>query len=260
MKIAFIGAGNMGEAILAGLYKKHACVICEARAQRRAYLKRKYRVTCTDSLVEAVNGKDIVILAVKPQDLPEVLELIRPSVRKQLFVSIAAGVTSGFIEKALGGKVRVVRTMPNLPAMVGEGITGVASGKFATPLDLRRAQELLKSVGPVVVVPEKMINAVTAVSGSGPAYVFLVVECLINAALKLGFTEIEAKNLVYQTLKGSAKMLLQSPDSAAVLRQKVTSKGGTTQAATDVFLGSGIESIFIKALAAARDRAKELAK
>jgi pyrroline-5-carboxylate reductase len=260
MKIALIGAGNMGEAILSGLFKKHTCLVCEARVERRAYLTKKYGVACTDCVVQAVAGQEVVILAVKPQDLSVALEMIKPLVKKQLFISIAAGITAGFIEKALGGKARVVRTMPNLPAMIGEGMTAVAAGKFVRPGDIKIAQDLLKAVGSVVVVPEKLINAVTAVSGSGPAYVFLVVECMMTAPRKLGFNEAEGKALVYQTLIGSAQMLVKSQDSAAVLRQKVTSKGGTTQAATDVFIKHGINSIFTEALTAARTRAKELAK
>ena len=260
MKIAFIGAGNMGEAILAGLYKKHKCIVCEARPERRVYLKKKYRCSFAESPALAAAGVDVVLLAVKPQDLSVALADMKPAVKKQLFISIAAGITSSFIEKALGGKVRVVRTMPNLPAMIGEGVTGVAKGHYATPKDLKSAQEILGAVGPVIEVPEKMINAVTAVSGSGPAYVFLFVECMMDAARKFGFNEAQSKSLVYQTLLGSAHMLEKSEDSASVLRQKVTSKGGTTQAATDVFMAKDISGMFLTALQAARDRAVELSK
>ncbi|MEI6437861.1 MAG: pyrroline-5-carboxylate reductase [Candidatus Omnitrophota bacterium] len=260
MKIAFIGAGNMGEAILAGLYKKHACVVCEARVERRVYLKKKYRCSFGDTPALAAAKADVVLLAVKPQDLPAALADIKPAVKRQLFVSIAAGITSSFIEKALGTKVRVVRSMPNLPAMIGEGVTAVSAGKHASPKDLKTARDILGAVGPVIVVPEKMINAVTAVSGSGPAYVFLFVECMLGAARKLGFSETEAKTLVYQTLLGSAHMLAKSDDSAETLRLKVTSKGGTTQAATDVFMDKNISGMFLAALEAARARAVELAK
>jgi pyrroline-5-carboxylate reductase len=260
MKVSLIGAGNMGEAILAGIFKKNTCVACEARPERRAYLTKKYRIKCTDSLIDAVKPADVIILAVKPQDLPAVLASIKAAVKQQLIVSIAAGITTKFIEKALGGQARVVRTMPNLPAMIGEGITAVAGGRYAADEDVLMAQVLLRSVGTVITVPERMIDAVTAVSGSGPAYVFLVAECLIAAARKLGFNEAQSRALVLQTLTGSVHMLAQSQDSAAVLRQKVTSKGGTTQAATDVFMAKGIQAIFTEALTAARDRAKALAQ
>ncbi len=260
MTIAFIGAGNMGEAILAGLYRKYSCVVCDARADRRAYLKKKYRCSFAQTPALAAAAADVVLLAVKPQDLPVALADIKGVVKRQLFISIAAGITASFIEKALGVKVRVVRTMPNLPAMIGEGVTGVAGGRHATAQDLKQACDILGAVGPVITVPEKMINAVTAVSGSGPAYVFLFVECMMNAARKLGFSEKEAKALVYQTLLGSAHMLAKSEDSAEALRQKVTSKGGTTQAATDVFMDKDIFGMFLAAMKAARTRAAELAK
>lgn len=260
MKIAFIGCGNMGEAILAGLYKKNTCVVCETRDDRRAYLKKKYRCSFAPTTALAVDKADVVVLAVKPQDLPAALMDIKPAVQKQLFISIAAGITSEFIEKTLGGKPRVVRTMPNLPAMIGEGVTAVSRGRYAAPKDLKTAEVVLGAVGQVSVVPEKMINAVTAVSGSGPAYVFLVVECLMSAAVKLGFSQNQAKTLVYQTLLGSAHMLVKSEDSAQELRLKVTSKGGTTQAATEVFIGKDISGMFLAALEAARARAAVLSK
>lgn len=260
MKIAFIGAGNMGEAILSRLYRQHGCVVCEANEERRAKLKKKYRCVLAESPADAAASADVVVLAVKPQDLAVVLEAVRPAVARQLFLSIAAGVTTRFIEKALGGKARVVRSMPNLPAMIGEGISALARGRLATEKDIAAARGILQAVGDTVVVPEKMIDAVTAVSGSGPAYVFLFVECMMKAARKLGLKEAQAQRLVYQTLLGSAHMLAQSQDSAVVLRQKVTSKGGTTQAATDVFMQRDIMSVFSSALEAARDRARELAK
>ncbi|MBF0387087.1 MAG: pyrroline-5-carboxylate reductase [Candidatus Omnitrophica bacterium] len=260
MKIAFIGCGNMGEAILAGTASQHSCVVCEARAERRSYLKKKYRCTFVDTAAKAVSGAEVVLLAVKPQDLAPALADIRPVCGKQLFISIAAGITAAFIEKSLGGKARVVRTMPNLPAMIGEGVTAVSSGKYATPGDLKAARKILAAVGAVIVVPEKMINAVTAVSGSGPAYVFLFVECLMNAARKLGFNDQESKTLVYQTLSGSARMLAGSADSAEVLRQKVTSKGGTTQAAIGVLQEKDISGMFLSAVKAAHSRAKQLAQ
>jgi pyrroline-5-carboxylate reductase len=150
--------------------------------------------------------------------------------------------------------------MPNMPALIGEGITGVCKGRYATSNDLKLAQTILSVVGPAVVVKESMIDAVTAVSGSGPAYVFLFVEQWIAAARKLGFTPQEARELVYKTLIGSAHLLAQSEFDAGTLRQKVTSKGGTTQAALDVFAKNKFDQTMINALAAAKKRAKELAK
>jgi pyrroline-5-carboxylate reductase len=259
MKIAFIGCGNMGEAILAGVHKKHTCYACEPRADRQAVLKKKYCVLF-GMVADVVKAADVVILAVKPQDMPDVLAEIRTlPIQKKLFISIAAGVTTASIEKKLGG-AKVVRVMPNLPAMTGEGMSGLCRGRKATPKDAALAKSFFDAIGCTVIVPEKMMDAVTAVSGSGPAYVFLVAECWMNAARKLGFNEKEARALVYQTFLGSVHMLLKSEDPAVTLRQRVTSKGGTTQAATDVFLKKNISSMFETALKAARDRAKQLSR
>ncbi len=259
MKISFIGCGNMGEAILAGIHKDHTCYACEPRADRQATLKKKYRVTF-GMVADVVKVADVVILAVKPQDLADVLAEMRTlPIQKKLVISIAAGVTTGSLEKKLGG-ARVVRVMPNLPAMTGEGMSGLCRGKKATSKDVALAQGFFDAIGRTVIVSEKMMDAVTAVSGSGPAYVFLFVECWMNAARKLGFSEKEASALVYQTLAGSVHMLAKSADPAATLRQRVTSKGGTTQAATDVFLKKNISGMFDAALKAARDRARDLSK
>jgi pyrroline-5-carboxylate reductase len=260
MRIALIGAGNMGEAILAGIHTKNSCFVCEPRLERQVYLAKKYRVKI-GPVAEVVQAAEVVILAVKPQDFPELLaEISSRPVKGKLFISIAAGITTSFVEKALKQSVRVVRVMPNLPALIGEGMAGLTAGKRATLKDIKLAESIFRAVGGTVVVKETMLDAVTAVSGSGPAYVFLFVECMMKAARKLGLSEAEAKTLVYKTLVGSAHMLAGSADSAEVLRQKVTSKGGTTLAAMDVFMQKDIYGMFEAAMKAARDRSKELAK
>ncbi len=260
MKIALIGAGNMGEAILAGLHQKQGFLICEPRPDRRVYLQAKYRCTF-GSLLDVVKRSEVVILAVKPQDFPVVLgELKDVSFKGKLIISLAAGITTKYIEKSFKTPVRVVRVMPNLPALVGDGVTGLTKGSRATPRDLATAKEIFAAVGSTVVVKEDMMDAVTAVSGSGPAYVFLFVESMMRAAGKLGFNEKEARGLVYKTLTGSAEMLMKSEDTAEALRIKVTSKGGTTQAATDVFMAKDMMGMFEAALKAARQRAKELSR
>ena len=260
MKIGFIGCGNMGEAILAGVHAKHACRVCESRAERRAFLKKKYRAAFGE-LADVVAAVDIVILSVKPQDIGPVLDAVRgrPLGRK-LFISIAAGIKTASLEKALGPGARVVRVMPNLPAMVGEGMSGICRGKKASAADVASANAIFKAIGRTVIVPEKLMDAVTAVSGSGPAYVFFVAECLMQAAQELGFNAREAKELVYQTLSGSVRMLSASPDPADVLRRKVTSKGGTTEAALAVLEKKDTAGIFSAALKAARARAEQLSK
>jgi pyrroline-5-carboxylate reductase len=260
MHIALIGAGNMGEAILAGGHCKHRFLVVEPRKSRQVFLRRKYRCSFGPLDLAAKNA-DVIILAVKPQDFADVLaELKRVSLKGKLVISIAAGVTTRYIEKALRQPVRVVRAMPNLPALINEGVTAVAPGSHATSKDLAIAKQVFSAVGVTLIVKEKMMNAVTAVSGSGPAYVFLFVECLMRSARKLGFAESEARELVYKTLLGSAHLLAKSKDSVGTLRSKVTSKGGTTQAATDVFMKRDIAGIFAAALKAASDRARELSK
>ncbi|MFH0753470.1 MAG: pyrroline-5-carboxylate reductase [Candidatus Omnitrophota bacterium] len=260
MKIAFIGCGHMGEAILAGVYDKHTCYVCESRLERQRELGKKYGVKF-GMIIDALKMADVVLLAVKPQDLPDVLAEMRVlKLGKKLVISIAAGVKTSSIEKKLGAGARVVRVMPNLPAMVGLGVSGICRGKHAGPKDVVAAQGIFNATGTTVVVAEKMMDALTAVSGSGPAYVFLFVESWMKAARKLGFSEKEARALVFQTLTGSVQMLLKSPDSPEVLRARVTSKGGTTQAATDVFMAGNFSGMLEAALKSARDRAKQLSK
>ena len=256
--IGIIGGGNMGEALVKGLYKKHGVHVCEANAPRVKYLKEKYKGIVLGDL-KVVEAASVIILAVKPQDMEVLLKQI-PVGKNTLLISIAAGLTTKFFEKHIGGKVRVVRAMPNMPALIGEGITGICGGQFASNVDLKLAQIILDSIGQTVLVKEAMMDALTAVSGSGPAYVFLFVEQWINAARKLGFDQNQAKLLVYKTLLGSAHLLEQSPFDAAELRLKVTSKGGTTQAAMDVFAKDKYDQLMGKALLAAKKRAKELAK
>ena len=256
--ISIIGGGNMGEALIKGLYADHSVRVCEANVERVKYLKKKYPGIVLGDL-NVIETASVIILAIKPQDMELLLKQI-PVSKNQLFVSIAAGLTTKFFEKHLGNKVRVVRAMPNMPALIGEGITGICKGSFASTTDINLAEKILQAIGQTVIVKESMIDAVTAVSGSGPAYVFLFVEQWINAAVKLGFDQKQAKQLVYKTLIGSAHLLEKSQFEAAELRVKVTSKGGTTQAALDVFAKRKFEQLMKEALSAAKKRAKELAK
>ena len=253
-KIAIIGGGNMGEAIIKGL--KRPVMVCESDPLKAKALVKKYKVSIVD--VTQASNADIIILAVKPQDMSNALALLKTD--GQLFISIAAGLTTAYFEKHLGGKARVIRSMPNMPALIGQGITGISAGKYAMPQDLKEAQRILNSIGQTIIVKESMLDAVTAVSGSGPAYVFLFVEQWMAAAEQLGFNEKDAKELVYKTLLGSAHLLEQSEFDAGTLRAKVTSKGGTTQAALEVFAKGKFDQLVRKALFAAKDRAKALAQ
>jgi pyrroline-5-carboxylate reductase len=255
-----IGGGNMGAAIISRIRKDFTIIVCEQDERRRAYLRKNFKVSCQD-LASLVKLSDILIVAVKPQDIDGVLAVMKAAgVENKLVISIAAGITISFIEKRLGPKARVIRTMPNLPAMIGEGMTAIAKGKRANDSDLALARRIFDCIGKTVLVEEKWIDAITAVSGSGPAYVFLFAECLINAAQSLGLDAKLSAALVKQTLLGGAHLLEKQTDDAAALRAKVTSKGGTTQAALEVFTRYKLDHIFKQALAAAQKRAKELSR
>ena len=258
--IGILGGGNMGAAIIGKMLNKHNVLVCEKEPKRIDFLKRNFHVSVRD-LNEVVSQSDIIILAIKPQDMEGILKEIKSAMTKdKLVISIAAGITSLYIEKRLGTKTRVIRTMPNMPALIGEGITAVSKGRYATESDVKTASEILNSIGETVVVKENLIDAVTATSGSGPAYVFLFVECFIKAAESLGLDKNLSKRLVLKTLLGSSHLLAKSKDDAATLRAKVTSKGGTTQAAMEVFQKRKIEQIFNEALKAAKKRSGELAR
>jgi len=187
-------------------------------------------------------------------------EMAKAMTSNQLVISIAAGITTQYIEKRLGNNIRVIRTMPNLPAQVGKAVTALCKGSWAQESDIQSAQEIFKRIGKTVVVEESLMDAVTAVSGSGPAYVFYFLECFQQAALSLGLNEETSQELVIETLKGSLALLEKSKEEAGILRKKVTSKGGTTEAALAVLEQNKFAEIFARALAAARDRARELAK
>lgn len=260
IKIGIIGCGNMGAAIISKIKGKYDILVVEKEPARVNLLKKKYKVSFV-GLGRALESSDVIILAVKPQNFDEVLSQLSGLIAKnQLVISIAAGITTEYIEKRLGRNVRVIRTMPNLPAQIGEGMTGICKGKKATPADLREAVKIFENIGKTLIVQEKWIDAITAVSGSGPAYVFLFAENFIKAAKALGFNDAQAKALVSQTMRGSLDLLEQSTEDAGTLRERVTSKGGTTAAALEVFGRAGYEKTFKNALMAAKKRAKELAK
>ena len=258
--VGIIGGGNMGSAIISRIRKNFKIQVCEQDWARGEELRKKYNVKL-QSLPSLVKSSDIIIVAVKPQDIDSVLANMKAAgVNKKLVISIAAGIPIAFLEDHLGDGARVIRTMPNMPAMIGEGMTAVAQGSNARKVDMTTAQQIFNAVGKTVVIEEKWIDAVTAVSGSGPAYVFLIAECLIKAAQSLGLQENSSTALVKQTLLGSAYLLDGASESPSTLREKVTSKGGTTEAALAVFYNHNLEAIFKEALTAARDRAKELAR
>ena len=259
MKIAIIGAGAMGEALLAGWLAagQDAATICfvEPVDERAAHIRDTWGITRVQ-LADAATAATIV-LAVKPQYVAEALRAIRPT-RDSLVVSIAAGVPLATIEVAAPG-VPTVRVMPNTPALVGKGMAAVAPGTHATPDHTARVVELMQAVGKAIVVPEYQLDAVTAVSGSGPAYLFYLAEAMIEAGVHLGLARADATTLVHQTLLGSATMLDEVGETATVLREKVTSPAGTTAAALGVMDDRGVRAAMIAALRAARDRGLEMA-
>ena len=259
-KIGIIGGGNMGEAIIASCLKRFFIHVCEKDTARQQALHQAYRLNFFDIKGLAQNS-DIIIIAVKPQDIEGALRELGEVLKDgTLVVSIAAGITTGYIERVLGKKRRVVRTMPNMPALIGQGVTAVCQGNFATLADVDSVCKVFNNLGSTIVVEEKFIDAVTAVSGSGPAYVFLFIEHLMKAAETLGLPKEMAKELVEKTFLGSVNLLLKQKIDAGVLRAKVTSKGGTTQAALKVFERKNLEKIFELALKAAKKRSKELSK
>jgi pyrroline-5-carboxylate reductase len=250
----------MGGAIIGGICQTYSILLCEQDQKRAQWLKRRYKVAICDLETTAKESK-AVILAVKPQNFEAVLEGLNPYLEKnKLVISIAAGITCQYIEKRLGAKMHVVRAMPNLPVQVSEGMTGICPGRAAVHGDLTLACRIFGGIGKTIVVEEKWMDAVTALSGSGPAYVFLFIECLVKAADDLGLDEEIGRELVMQTIKGSVKLLEHQKAGAAALRKKVASKGGTTQAALQVFNKYKMTEIFKRALTAAHKRAKELSR
>ncbi|NYG58901.1 pyrroline-5-carboxylate reductase [Nocardioides daedukensis] len=260
---AIIGAGVMGETLLSGLLRAGAdpasLLVGEKREARARELEEKYGVTVVSN-VEAAKGADTVALIVKPQDMGAVLEELADHLAPgQLVVSLAAGITTAFIESHLADGVSVVRVMPNTPALVDEGMFAISPGSHCDQAQLDVAEQLLSSTGKVLQIPEKHQDAVTAISGSGPAYIFYVVESMVESGVHLGLPRATATELVIQTLFGSAKMLRETGTHPTVLREQVTSPAGTTAAAIRELEVHKVRAAFLSAMEAARDRSQELA-
>ncbi len=257
--IALIGGGKMGEALLAGLVGAgHSVVVCETDELRAAYLRKKYGVSSGESRNAAENS-DVILIAVKPHMVRDVLAAIGDVVPPEaLVISVAAGITTEILESGLRGPMAVVRAMPNTPALVGQGMTVLSTGRNCAEDQLTQAKELLESVGKVAVVPEDQQDAVTALSGSGPAYLFFVVEAMIDAGIALGLEPTVAQELAVQTAYGAASMLRETGEDPAELRDNVTSPGGTTAAALERLEAHEVRLAFAAALAAAQQRSVEL--
>jgi pyrroline-5-carboxylate reductase len=262
--LAVLGAGVMGETVLSGLLRAgwtpDRLIATDRRPEREVEIAGKYGITMMTN-AEAAAKADTVILVVKPQDMHDLLVEIAPAVRPStLIVSLCAGVDTATIEEQLPEGIAVVRVMPNTPAQVDEGMAAISPGSHSDHDHLARVTEILSATGRVVTVPERYQDAVTAISGSGPAYLFFVVEAMIEAGVHLGLPRDTATELVVQTMLGSAKLLRETGEHPTVLRERVTSPGGTTAAAIRQLEEHKVRAAFITAMESARDRSRELAK
>ncbi len=265
-RIAILGAGKIGEALISGLlssgWREPSEIVASCRRRERAdELRGGYGIVATLSNAEAVAGSAVVVIAVKPQDIDVLLGEIAPFVApEQTVLSIAAAIPTAAIEAHLARGVPVVRAMPNTPSTVGEGIAGVCAGAHAADEHVDQAEELLRHLGDVVRVPEKAMDAITAVSGSGPAYFALLAEAMIDGCILLGLSRDVATELIVQTMLGTAHMLRDTGNHPVEIREMVTSPGGTTIAAIRALEQAGVRAAFLNAIDAARQRSAELAK
>jgi pyrroline-5-carboxylate reductase len=268
VKITFIGGGNMASALIGGLLADtggglaapHEVAVIEPLQGQREALAQRWSVRTYAGPDEAAfDQAAVIVLAVKPQQMQAVARSIAPFMRDPLVISVAAGIRARDLSKWLGGYRRIVRSMPNTPALIGRGVTGVAMFDPSHGEDRVLAEQILQAVGEVVWVDdEKLLDAVTAVSGSGPAYVFRFMEAIEEAGRSLGLTADQARRLTLATFAGAAELALRSQDSPAVLRERVTSKGGTTAAALAVMQDRDLSALIGEALRAAAGRSEEL--
>jgi pyrroline-5-carboxylate reductase len=266
MKIAFIGGGNMASALIAGLAGKLTAGanihVVDPNADALERLRTQYGVTTATDSDAAVTAADVIVLAVKPQSMRDVAAQLLPLIdtaRQPLIVSIAAGIRGADLSRWLGGYGAIVRCMPNTPALIGMGITGMAATQGVSAQQKQAADDILRAVGPTVWLDdEAKIDAVTAISGSGPAYVFYFIEAMQQAATELGLTTEQGTQLALATFVGAAQLATQSNEPVALLRERVTSKGGTTYAALTSMEDSGVKAAIIKGAKAAADRGRQM--
>lgn len=264
MKVAVLGAGKMGCALTQGLIRSRLAeagdIVGVARSEesKARFLALNPRLNWETDISAAVRGRDLVLLGVKPAQIPEVLGRIAPFDPATLYISVAAGVTVASMQAAVQGRARLVRAMPNTPVVVGEGVTAFAAGEGATPGDLETVRKIFSALGRVYEVKENELDAVTALSGSGPAYFYLFMDFLQKAAVREGLPPALACEMAAQTARGAAEMILQDRGTPESLIAQVKSKGGTTEAALNVFVGKDLEGIVSGAVAAAANRSREL--
>ena len=266
VKIAFIGAGNMGRALIVGLittgFSAQQITVSNPSPEKLQWLSDHLKVQTTTDNAAAIKDADVVLMAVKPHVLAEVCNELKPLIAKRspLIISVASGVSSEKIEAWLGGKPSIVRAMPNTPAAVSAGATGLFANAFASEAQKELAEMLFRAVGiSVWLDEEKLIDSVIAVSGSGPAYCFLFMEAMQEAARSMGLDDEVARLLTSQTILGAARMVMETDQNVMQLRESVTSPHGTTQAAIDVFEAGNLRQLIADAMKAACDRSKEMA-
>ena len=265
-KIAFLGGGNMAEALIKGLIsagtaKPGRILVTDISADRLAHLKQTYGIVTQETNLSAAREAEVLIVSVKPQVVDRVLAEISSVVdERRLVISIAAGIPLARLEKALREGSHVIRVMPNTPALVLAGAAALSGGKHATADDLALAQSIFTSVGRAVIIEEKLMDAVTGLSGSGPAYVFMIIDALSDAGVKAGIPRTLALELAAQTVYGSAKMVLETKEHPAKLRDMVTSPGGTTIEGLHALEKGGFRAALMNAVEAATERSRDLGK
>ncbi|MGB8000332.1 MAG: pyrroline-5-carboxylate reductase [Anaerobacillus sp.] len=265
--IGFLGAGSMTEAMIEGMISqgfanpKKLMIMNRSNSQRLDELEDKYSVQTTQNTEELLKRSNILILAMKPLDASSALENIQPFItHNHLIISVLAGITTSYVEELIGMRIPIVRAMPNTSAAIGFSATAIAPGEFATKKHLSFAERLFDTIGTVVHVEEEKLDAVTGVSGSGPAYFYYMVECMEKAAILNGLDEETARSLIIQTIHGAAKMLNRTDKQASLLREQVTSPGGTTQAGLSILEEYRYEEAVSACITAARKRSEELGK
>lgn len=265
-EIAFVGAGQMGSALIRGLVRAGFCepariLASDPREEALRPLMLELGIQAASSTKEVGQKTSTVVLAVKPQDVPRALEELSPAMGPQhLLLSLAAGVPLGFLEARLSPGVRLVRAMPNTPCLLGMGCSALAPGRSATAEDMSKARAVFKAVGEVVELREELMDAVTGLSGSGPAYLFLFAEALVEAGVRMGIPWSAARTLVFQTMRGACQMLIASSEHPARLREQVSSPGGTTLAGLGALEKGGFRGLLFQAVEEATRRARELGR
>jgi pyrroline-5-carboxylate reductase len=263
LKIGFIGGGNMAGALIGGLAGKLTAGanihVVDLNADALQRLQQRFGVSTARQIDAAIEGCDVIVLAVKPQQMKDVAAQLKAHVSSQLVLSIAAGIRAVDLSRWLNGHQAIVRTMPNTPALIGKGITGMVAMAGVSEQQRTAADAIMRAVGATVwLSDEALIDPVTAVSGSGPAYVFYFIEAMQQAAQEMGLSAEQGNELAIATFVGASQLAADSPDPVAVLRDRVTSKGGTTYAALTSMEASGVKDAIVRALKAAAARGKEL--